>query len=370
MVNRASLLLEDGSFFSGESFGSSGTRVGEVVFNTAITGYQEILTDPSYKGQIVTMTYTEIGNYGTNKEDVESGKIFVEGFVVRNYSRIRSNFRSEWTLDEYMKVHNVVGIARVDTRKLTRVLRMYGSMKGIISSEVHDSSKLRELLDSSDSIVGKDMVKYVTTRFPYVWKGKPLVLKDFPVKINRRVVVIDFGVKFNSLRYFYRYGLDVIVVPAYTGFEIIRKLSPDFVFFSNGPGDPRGVPDSVVESMREILKRYPVFGICFGHQIIARCFGVDVYKMKFGHHGGNHPVRDITTGRIYTTSQNHNYAVEWNSAEEKGFEVTHVNLNDNTVEGFRHKEYPVVSVQYHPEAAPGPHDSEYMFGYFINNYLK
>ncbi len=365
---KAYLLLENGEIFEGSSLGSLGTTVGEVVFNTSLSGYQEILTDPSYAGQIVTMTYTQIGNYGINDEDEESKKPYLKGFVVKEASQIASNFRSRQTFDAYLKQHNIVGISNIDTRKLTKLIRDKGSLIGAISSDTFNKETLQEAIDSF-SIVGKDLVKSVTTDNLYEYNNELFSFEFQNLKIkkivnNKLVIVIDFGAKNNILNYLKSAGFKVVVVPAYTTFNAINELKPDGVFFSNGPGDPRGISDNWIKEYKKMLEAYPSFGICFGHQIIARCFDLNVYKMKFGHHGGNHPVKDLYNSKISVTAQNHNYAVEGSSLESKGFEVTHINLNDNTVEGLRHKRLPIMSVQYHPEASPGPHDAEYLFESF------
>ncbi len=366
----AYLILENGEIFKGQKIGYEGVCVGEVVFNTSMSGYQEILTDPSYKGQIVAMTYPQIGNYGVNSEDEESSKPFVEGFIVKESSKIASNFRKEETLDEYLIRHKIVGIENIDTRKLTKIIREKGSLVGAITSSDSEVERAKELVDSY-SIVGQDMVKYVTAKNSYEFKDT-LFRFDFQSKkhikkeINKKVVVIDFGVKKNILRYLNNVGFDVVVMPAYSTYEEIKAQKPDALFLSNGPGDPRGIADEWVKEYKKSVEKFPTFGICFGHQIIARCFGLNVYKMKFGHHGGNHPVKDLENGMISVTAQNHNYAVGEDGLSEKGFSVTHINLNDNTIEGIKHKELPLMSVQHHPEASPGPHDAEYLFERFAS----
>ena len=369
---KAILMLENGEIFEGIPIGAEGSIVGEVVFNTAMSGYQEILTDPSYKGQIVTMTYPQIGNYGFNMDDNESIKPFVEGFVVKEASRIVSNFRGKESLDEFLKRNNIIGIENIDTRKLTKILRNRGSMIGGITTQ--DPEKLKQMIDEFE-IVGRDLVKFVTTDKPYQFKEKLFRFGFEKRKIkqiveNKRVAVIDFGVKRNILRYLYEVGFDVYVFGAYTKYQQIEEFNPDAVFLSNGPGDPRGLDETWIKEYRKIIERYPTFGICFGHQIIARAFNIKIYKMKFGHHGGNHPVEDLESGDIFVTAQNHNYAADEKDSLEKSFKITYKNLNDGSVEGFMHKELPIMSVQYHPEASPGPHDAEYIFEKFaemVNN---
>ncbi len=364
---KAVLVLENGSVFEGISLGVKGTAVGEVVFNTAMSGYQEILTDPSYKGQIVTMTYPEIGNYGLNSDDEESNKPYVEGFIVKEASKVTSNFRSQNSLDDYLREHSIVGIENIDTRKITKQIRVEGSLIGAISTE-SDTDTLKRLVADFE-IVGKDLVKYVSTKETYTF-GNGIFKFGFEnrktkrIVDNKRVVVIDFGVKRNILRYLTEVGFEVIVVNAYSTYDYIKTLEPNAIFLSNGPGDPRGVDEKWIGEYRKIVESYPTFGICFGHQIILRAFGVKIYKMKFGHHGGNHPVVDLDTGKVFVTAQNHNYAADEKDSLEKGFKITYKNLNDGSVEGVKHAALPVISVQYHPEASPGPHDAEYLFEKF------
>ncbi len=367
----AYLVLENGSIFEGKSIGYKGVCVGEVVFNTSMSGYQEILTDPSYKGQIVAMTYPQIGNYGVNKDDKESAKPFVEGFIVKELSEIASNFRKEQTLDEYLRDNKVIGIENIDTRKLTKMIRQKGSLVGAISSSDDKLNVAKEMLKKY-SIIGKDMVKYVTTEHIYEFK-KGLFRFNFQKKQKnvkmtdrKRVVVIDFGVKNNILGYLYEVGFDVVVVSAYTTYNNINSLKPDALFLSNGPGDPRGIDEKWIMEYKRAIEKFPTFGICLGHQIIARCFGLNVYKMKFGHHGANHPVKDLENNYISVTAQNHNYAVDKKNLTNKGFSITHINLNDETVEGIKHNNLPLMSVQHHPEASPGPHDAEYLFKKFAS----
>jgi len=364
----AYLLMENGEIFKGKSIGYKGICVGEVVFNTSMSGYQEILTDPSYKGQIVAMTYPQIGNYGTNKSDKESEKPFVEGFIVKEMSYIASNFRSEYTLNEYLTKNRIVGIENIDTRKLTKIIREKGSLSGAIVSSEKEINEAKKLIDKY-SIVGEDMVRFVTTKKPYEYKEK-LFRFDFENKIdmkivnNKRVVALDFGIKTNILRYLNEVGFNVVVMPAYSSYEEIKSQKPDALFLSNGPGDPRGIDNKWITEYKKAMEELPTFGICFGHQIIARCFDLEVYKMKFGHHGANHPVEDLENGTISVTAQNHNYAVDEKSVKDRNFMVTHINLNDRTIEGMKHKELPLMSVQHHPEASPGPHDAKYLFERF------
>ena len=365
---KARLLLEDGKIFHGESFGAGGTAVGEVVFNTSMTGYQEILTDPSYKGQMVTMTYPHIGNYGINPEDVESSRPHVEALIVREYCPTPSNYRSKETLDHYLQKHNIIGFHQIDTRALVRHIREKGAMMGILTTGEMPLSQLNEKLLRHPKIEGRDLVKYVTTKKQEVWESsidaswyydfiKPLGEKTF------RVVAYDFGIKWNILRLMTALGLEVTLVPASTSAEEVKKMEPDGVFLSNGPGDPEGVPYAI-ENVRKLIDYRPMFGICLGIQILGLAFGGKTYKLKFGHHGSNHPVKDLETGIIEITAQNHNFAVETKSLEKAGFVLTHQNLNDGTVEGIQHRELPIFSVQYHPEASPGPHDSLYLFERF------
>jgi carbamoyl-phosphate synthase small subunit len=369
-MKKAYLVLENGIIFEGCSFGSEGNTIGELVFNTSMSGYQEILTDPSYKGQIVLMTYPQIGNYGVNDIDIESEKPMAEGFIVKELSPIASNFRSKYTLDEYLKEYSVVGISDIDTRYLTKILRQNGSMMGMITTQNYIKDELIAQSKKLGTIIGKDLVQYVTCSSSYKWE-EPLYHFDFenkkmPQNLSQRpkVVVYDFGTKRNILRHLYSAGFEVIVVNAYTSYADIKKLSPDAIFLSNGPGDPRGLKDEYLKEIKKSLLQYPTFGICFGLQIIARIFGAEIYKLKFGHHGANHPVKNLLTGKIEITVQNHNYATKTDSLENNGFEVTHKNLNDGSVEGIKHKNLPIFAVQYHPEASAGPHDSQYLFGEF------
>ena len=348
------LALEDGTTFEGSSFGAAGTTFGEVVFNTSMAGYQEILTDPSYKGQIVTMTYPLIGNYGSNSEDIESRKPFVEGFVVRECSELASNWRNECTLDEYLKKYNIIGIEGIDTRALTRHIRLAGAMKAVISTEELNPDKLIEMAKASESLVGKDLVKEVSSR--------EITKYNKGGKYN--VVVMDTGVKYNILRLLAARNCRVTVVPADTSAEKILELKPDGLMLSNGPGDPAAVT-YVVENVKKLLGKVPMFGICLGQQMLGLAMGGRTFKLKFGHHGANHPVKDLKTGKVHITVQNHGFCVDIDSLPKDDIEITHINLNDKTLEGIRHKSLPVFSVQFHPEAGPGPHDANYMFDKFV-----
>jgi carbamoyl-phosphate synthase small subunit len=353
----AILALEDGTIFRGRSFGATGQRSGEVVFNTSMAGYQEIITDPSYKGQIVAMTYPLIGNYGINSEDIESRKPFLEGFVVKEYSKIASNWRSQKSLGDYLKENNILGIEGIDTRKLTLHIREAGAMKAILSTDSLDEKALVQKAKDSQGLVGLDLVKEVTCSKMYVWQE--------PTKYQFKVVVIDCGVKYNILRNLAANKCHVTVVPAKTSADEILKLKPDGVLLSNGPGDPAAV-DYVIETDRQLIGKLPIFGICLGQQMLGLAFGGKTYKLKFGHHGANHPVKDLATGKVCVTSQNHGFCVDIDSLDKKDIQITHINLNDNTLEGLRHKKLPIFSVQFHPEASPGPHDAAYLFGEFID----
>ncbi|HMK49894.1 MAG TPA: glutamine-hydrolyzing carbamoyl-phosphate synthase small subunit [Thermodesulfovibrionales bacterium] len=364
MSGKALLVLSDGIVFEGRSFGAGGETMGEVVFNTSMTGYQEILTDPSYRGQIVTMTYSQIGNYGINQEDIESlGRPKVEGFAVREYMDIPSNWRASGSLGRYLQDNNIVGIDKIDTRALTKHLRNYGAQMGIISTIDPDPASLLEKVKRHPGISAFDLVKDVTTYEQYSWKEgcwKWCVVERG--EALRKVVVYDFGVKFNILRNLVEAGFEVTVVPAQTPAEAVLEINPDGVILSNGPGDPQTVTYAI-ENTKRLLGKKPVFGICLGHQILGLAMGGTTYKLKFGHHGGNHPVRDLVTGRVEITSQNHNYCVDIKSLHGQ-VKLTHKNLYDGTEEGMRHVELPVFSVQHHPEAGPGPNDSAHIFKRF------
>ena len=352
----AILALEDGMIFRGRAFGAGGERYGEVVFNTSMTGYQEVLTDPSYKGQIVTMTYPLIGNYGINREDTESRQPFLEGFVVREYSKIASNWRKVSSLGDYLKANNILAVEGIDTRTLTLHIRQAGAMKAVLSTESTDEKKLVHKAKDSPGLIGIDLVKEVTGKKMYVWSK----IKDK----GKRVVVLDCGVKYNILNKLIENKCEVVVVPANTQASEILKLKPDGLLLSNGPGDPAAL-GYVVETARRLIGKLPIFGICLGHQMLGLALGGTTYKLKFGHHGANHPVKDLRTGKVAITVQNHGFCVDINSLDRKDIEITHINLNDNTLEGMRHKKFPLFCVQFHPEASAGPHDAGYLFGEFI-----
>jgi len=353
-------LLETGRIFYGKSCGAQGEKTGEIVFNTSMTGYQEILTDPSYCGQIVNMTYPLIGNYGVNKNDVESNKPQVEGFVCKEMSKTFSNFRGDRSLSSYLSLNNIVAIEGIDTRALTRHIRDKGAMKAIISTIDLNKESLKEKLEKAEGIIGVDLVRRVTCKEKYVLPSKD---KRF------KIAVFDFGVKLNILRSLTALNCELIVFPASTKAEEILKEDPDGILLSNGPGDPEGVPYVIEETKRLIKTKIPIFGICLGHQILALAFSSKTYKLKFGHRGGNQPVLDIKTGKIDITSQNHGFCVDIKSLPDF-LEQTHINPNDNTLEGIAHKTLPIFSVQYHPEASPGPHDSSYLFDKFIKMLRK
>ncbi|KXJ98724.1 MAG: carbamoyl-phosphate synthase small subunit [Acidobacteria bacterium OLB17] len=354
---KAILVLEDGRVFEGISFGAVGEAFGEIVFNTSMSGYQEILTDPSYAGQIVTMTYPLIGNYGVNEEDVESRRTWAEGFVVRESSRIVSNFRSTMSLDDYLKANNIVGIEHIDTRALVRHIRDKGAMRaGISSVDSNAESLLKKVLEQPE-MQDRELASSVTVEEAYAFEQTAADPKY-------HVVAFDFGVKTNSLREFAKFGCRVTVVPSSTTAAEVLALEPDGIFLSNGPGDPASMKETIAEIRQLAVSGKPIFGICLGHQLLGEAFGGKTYKLKFGHRGGNQPIKDLTTGKIEIASHNHGFAVEAESLPDE-IEITHVNLNDNTVAGLRHRKLPIFSVQYHPESAPGPHDSEYLFERFI-----
>lgn len=353
------LALEDGTTYSGVGFGATGTSTGELVFNTSLTGYQEILTDPSYAGQVITLTYPEIGNYGTNKEDLESRKIFARGLVVRHLSRRYSSWRATESLSDFLKSYGIIGISEVDTRSITRHIRDKGAMRCAISTEIDvndleaSKKKLIEVARNSQEMSGADLTGEVTAEKQYkVGSG------------NYKVAVLDFGIKRNILNQLSSRGLDLTVYPASTSASEILSTHPSAVFLSNGPGDPSACKSILKELEQLIDSGLPIFGICLGHQLLSLAFGAETYKLKFGHRGGNQPVKDLLTGKVEITCQNHGFAVNCDSLPES-LELTHVNLNDGSVEGFRHKTRPIFGVQYHPEASPGPHDSNYLFDRFF-----
>ena len=365
---KAILLLEDGTVFEGTSFGAKGLKCGEVVFNTSMTGYQEITTDPSYYEQIITMTYPLIGNYGTNRLDWESRKIFAAGFIVKENCPYPSNWRNEHTLGDYLKANGVVGLAGIDTRKLVKHIRTQGAMRGIISSTELRLQQLEKKLAQYPGLVGRDIVKDVTSAKPYKWdKSVVNVLKPDNSRPTPKykVVAYDFGIKQNILRLLVSQGYNVNVVPAFTSAKEVLAQKPDGVFLSNGPGDPAAVTYAI-ENTRKLLGKIPIFGICLGHQILGLALGGKTFKLKFGHRGANHPVKNLETGQVEITSQNHGFCVDINSLKNKNVELTHANLNDNTLEGFRCKRLRAFCVQYHPESSPGPHDSRYLFNTFTD----
>jgi carbamoyl-phosphate synthase small subunit len=378
-LKKAVLALEDGTIFEGTSFGATGEAFGEVVFNTSMTGYQEILTDPSYFGQIIAMTYPQIGNYGANSDDYESRGPFAEGFIVKEYSKYYSNWRAEESLESFLQRYGVVGIENIDTRALTKHIRSVGAMKGVISTADLNADSLIKKVKTSPGLVGRDLVKGVTVDRSYIWWETKRVMRF-------NVAAFDFGIKRNILRCLESRGCKVIVVPAQTPADEIMALNPDGIFLSNGPGDPAAV-GYAVDTIRELLGKKPVFGICLGHQLLALALGGETYKLKFGHRGANQPVKNLLNGKVEITSQNHGFAVAYDSLQvdrgewqvggslDRGgwpgsctfgdIEITHINLNDGTVEGLRSLEVPAFSVQYHPEASPGPHDARYLFEDFI-----
>ena len=373
---KALLALEDGRIFTCRSFTGPGETWGEVVFNTSMTGYQEVLTDPSYSGQIVTMTYPLVGNYGVNPEDVESDRIQVAGFLLKEYQNFPSNYRSTSPLADYLKDQGVLGLEELDTRALTIHIRKAGAMRAFISTEDLDQSSCVERARKIPSMVGQDIVKEVTTSFSYYWAdGKQVFGEGGDIYLDSNVwnfkgekpsvVAFDFGIKYNILRCLEQIGFEVVVVPATTGADVVKAMEPDGIFLSNGPGDPEPVTYAI-ETIRALLGYVPMFGICLGHQLLGLALGGKTFKLKFGHRGANQPVKNLLTGKVEITSQNHGFAVDTDSLQGKNIEITHINLNDNTLEGFRHREYSIFTAQYHPEASPGPHDAKYLFDEFMS----
>jgi carbamoyl-phosphate synthase small subunit len=373
---KALLALEDGRHFEGQSFGAAGTRVGEICFNTAMTGYQEVLTDPSYRGQIVAMTYPLIGNYGTNLLDQESQSPHVRGFVIEELSEMPSNWRSEMSLDEYLRKWDIPGIQGIDTRALTRHLRTRGAMKACLTTEEISAEEATRRAVEGEGVIGMDYVREVSTPESYQWDPDDKLSVPWSIAngdggnkpklppIRYRIVAYDYGIKQNILRLLRQKGFGVTVVPATTGADEVLKLNPDGIFLSNGPGDPAALPYAH-EAVRGLMGKKPIFGICLGHQVLGFAYGGSTFKLKFGHRGANQPVKDLRSGRVAITAQNHGFAVNPDSLPSN-VELTHINLNDGTVEGMRHKELPIFSVQYHPEAAPGPHDASYFFSQFAD----
>jgi carbamoyl-phosphate synthase small subunit len=367
---KALIALEDGTLFAGHSFTGPGEAIGEIVFNTSMSGYQEVLTDPSYTGQIVTMTYPLIGNYGVNTDDMESAGVHPKAFLVKEYNRIPSNFRSTMTLADFLVKYDVLGVEGFDTRALVRHIRTQGALKGIVSTLDLDRDSLVERARAWTGLIGVDMVERVTCTEPFGWTDDgPAPGSNFSTARSHaakplKIVAFDFGIKYNQLRVLTEKGCLVQAVPATTDAATVLAMQPDGVFLSNGPGDPAGV-QGVVETVRTLLGRVPIFGICLGHQMMGLAYGGTTYKLKFGHRGGNQPVKDLTTGHVEITAQNHGFCVDPASLNRAEVEITHINLNDGSNEGMRHRKFPAFSVQYHPEHAPGPHDALYLFDRFI-----
>ncbi|MBP7461549.1 MAG: glutamine-hydrolyzing carbamoyl-phosphate synthase small subunit [Candidatus Delongbacteria bacterium] len=357
MNQKAILYLDDGTILWGSSFGAPTEKVGEVVFNTGMSGYQEVLTDPSYKGQLVTLTYPECGNYGINTEDHESEQIYAEGLIVREYHHAYSNFRADKSLDQFLKDYQVPGISEIDTRKLTRILREKGCMVGVISSVNFKVSYLRQKIQEFGSMVGKNLVKTLNSRQNRIWRNEQ-------APFQRRIAVLDYGCKFQIIRELLKHCSEVSLFGWECGLDEITSYAPDGILISNGPGDPAPLC-SAVSLITQLIPRYPMFGICLGHQLLGLAAGGTTLKLKYGHHGLNHPVKRLSDGQIHITSQNHNFAVDPESLPADKVEITFMNLNDQTNEGMRFRNYPVFSVQFHPEAAPGPHDTAYLFEEFI-----
>lgn len=353
-MKKAKLVLEEGSIFEGELFGSEKESAGEIVFNTSMTGYQEILTDPSYKGEIVCMTYPLIGNYGINEDDFESFKSHVNGFIVREFAEEPENWRLKKKLEEYLKENKITAISGIDTRALTKILRRQGTMRGIITTENISDEQLIEKAKDAPGLSGRDLVSLVSRK----------EVEKYGAGNKHRVVLVDCGAKDNIKDSLLERNCEVIMVPASTSAKNILSYKPEGVMFSNGPGDPEDA-DYVAATIKELLGEVAIFGICLGHQLLGRACGAETYKLKFGHRGANHPVKDLSTNRVYITSQNHGFAIKEDSLAELDLELTHLNVNDKTVEGFKHQKYPAFSVQYHPEASPGPEDSHYLFDQFV-----
>ena len=366
---KAILALADGKIYEGEHFGSEKEVEAEIVFNTSMSGYQEIITDPSYCGQMVVMTYPLIGNYGINPEDFESDRPYLSGFIIKELSRVQSNWRSRGSLEEFLKENNVFGIQGIDTRALTRRIREKGAQQAVLSTNTSDPQKLIDKARNSPSLIGRDLVKEVTCKKPYEWNESEWVIQKGQTQLEstqdrpHKVLVYDFGVKRNILRKLTRAGCKVKVVPANTPSDEVLAEKPDGVFLSNGPGDPAAVTYAI-KNVKAVMDKVPIFGICLGHQILSLALNGSTYKLRFGHHGGNQPVMDSQSGKVEITSQNHGFAVKPNSLQND-VEVTSTNLNDETVEGIQHKQWPLFSVQYHPEASPGPHDSDHLFDKFV-----